>query len=301
MEATNMIPYFSLLLSYPHHDRRLVSLDDQRPPPEKNGQDLRNSFGYQQKRIPFLLLCILSSFSLCCSCGKEKQTAETIAHCLLALILSIVPFLCVCSILPVTFYASMDSPFFFLESFLFPLFSRLLSIVLYQINLVNSFSLQCVFFVLAIVIFECVEFYMRAVRLPCLYLEIFLKLSPLRVLFTHKAARAVATQYSPSCEIDTFTISPCTLTNSRASFAFSICNFSALSVAVEVSVSRAGCFLRVLGVGDGEGENGEVEVLEGFSAAVTASRSKMPSSERILEGGCVCCCCSNGWAADRCC
>lgn len=62
MEATNMIPYFSLLLSYPHHDRRLVSLDDQRPPPEKNGQDLRNSFGYQQKRIPFLLLCILFIF-----------------------------------------------------------------------------------------------------------------------------------------------------------------------------------------------------------------------------------------------
>lgn len=196
----------------------------------------------------------------------------------------------------------MDSPFFFFESFLFPLFSRLLSIVLYQIQSCQLiFSLQCVPFVLSIVIFRMRTLLYVCVRLPCLYLQIFLKLSPLRVLFTHKAARAVATQYSPSCEIDTFTISPCTSTNSRASFAFSICNFSALSVAVEVSVSRARCFLMMLGVGEGEGEDGEVEVLEGFSAAVTASRFKMPSSERILEGGCVCCCCSNGWAADRCC
>jgi len=81
-----------------------------------------------------------------------------------------------------------------------------------------------------------------------------------------------------------------------ASFALSICNFSALSVAIEISVSRAGCFLMRLGVGDGD-----VEVLGWFRAAVTALRSKMPSSERILEGDCVCCCCSNGWAADRCC
>jgi len=72
--------------------------------------------------------------------------AERTAHCLLALILSIVPFLCVCSILTVTFYASMDSPFFFLESFLFPLFSRLLSIVLYQIQSCQLiFAAMCLF------------------------------------------------------------------------------------------------------------------------------------------------------------
>ena len=107
-------------------------------------------------------------------------------------------------------------------------------------------------------IFGCVDFYMRAsvvhaYIVTSLYLSISLSLSLslLRALFAHKAVRAVATQYSPSCEIDTFTISPCTLTNSMASFALSICNFSALSVAVEASVSRARCFLMMLGVGDG--------------------------------------------------
>lgn len=190
-------------------------------------------------------------------------------------------------------------PFFFSWKFFISTFlASLLSRVLYQIQSCQLiFTEMCLFFFL-IVIFQMRTLLKVCVRLPCLYLQIFLKLSPLRVLFTHKAARAVATQYSPSCEIDTFTISPCTSTNSRASFAFSIRNFIALSVAVEASVSRARCFLMRFGVGDGEGENGEVEVLEGFSAAVTASRSTMPSSERILEG--CRCCCSIVWVNRRC-
>lgn len=125
MEATNMIPYFSLLLSYPHHDRRLVSLDDQRPPPEKNGQDLRNSFGYQQKRIPFLLLCILFIFLF--MLFMWKRVANGGDDCpLLACVDSVdCPFSLRLFYLTSNLLCFYGFPLFFLESFLFPLFSRL--------------------------------------------------------------------------------------------------------------------------------------------------------------------------------